>query len=121
MTDNIENPVLDRDHGRIGTMIVYALYGLSFLAAIPGIIGLIVAYVLRDDYSKTVYGSHMTWLIRTFWLGILYTFISFVTSFILIGMLFYVLTAIWFIIRVVVGAIKAWDGKPIENPTRWLV
>ena len=42
------------------------------LMGIVGIIGLIVAYVKRDEAQGTWVASHLRWLIRTFWYSFLW-------------------------------------------------
>lgn len=47
--------------------LTYGLYAAGLILFWPSLIGLIVAYVKRDDVAGTFLHSHYAWLIRTFW------------------------------------------------------
>jgi uncharacterized membrane protein len=83
-------------------------------------IGLILAYVDRDKTNELC-ASHYRYLIRTVWIGMLFGFVSFLMSFIAIGLLTFVATAIWYTIRCVKGLVLALREEPISNPGTWLV
>ena len=57
---------------------------------------------------------------RTFWIGLLYVAIGFVTLHILIGGLILFLTLIWFIVRCVKGLRFVGQVEPYDNVTTWL-
>ncbi|WP_432784670.1 hypothetical protein AAEX37_01604 [Oligella sp. MSHR50489EDL] len=82
--------------------------------------GVVMAYLKRDEYKNTLYESHVTFLIRTFWISLLYGVISFILSFIGIGIILGILTTIWYVIRIVKGFVTFMDNKPINNPETWL-
>ncbi len=108
------------DPTRNNVILIYILYLVSCVIFIAGIIGLISAYMNRDkaeDWLKT----HYTWAIRTFWIALLYSAISFVLSFVLIGLLGFLATAVWVIVRVIIGLQKVNRSEPIERPESWLV
>ena len=53
------------------TLAVYVLYALSwFTGGLTGIVGIVLNYVKREDAAGTLYQSHFTWQIRTFWWGL---------------------------------------------------
>ena len=52
------------------TLIIYALYALSWLAGVTAIIAIVINYVKREDAVGTIYESHFRWQIRTFWWGL---------------------------------------------------
>jgi uncharacterized membrane protein len=83
-------------------------------------IGLVLAYVDRGKTSG-VYVSHYRYLIRTVWIGILFFVISFLLSFVGIGLLTFIATGIWYVIRCVKGLVLALREEPIPNPGTWLV
>lgn len=60
------------------TYIVFAV-GL-FTGGLVTIAGLVMAYLKRSDYDNSIYQGHVTYLIRTFWIGLLYGFISFILT-----------------------------------------
>ena len=43
------------------------------LVAIAGIVGVIIAYVKRDEARGTWVASHLDWLIGTFWWSLLWS------------------------------------------------
>jgi uncharacterized membrane protein len=93
-------------------VVVYILQGLSFfLGGITGLVGVIINYVKLDDVAGTWIEPHFRWQIRTFWIGLLWTIIGVVTSFIIIGWFILMGIAIWVIYRIVKGALALNDGK----------
>ena len=95
--------------------IVYVCQALSFFFGITAIVGVILNYLKRDDVEGTWLESHFVWQIRTFWIGLIASFIGFILIFILIGFLVLAVTLIWTIYRVVKGWILLNENKPIEN------
>ena len=101
-------------------LITYIVFVVGFFTGgLITIAGLVMAYLKRNDYNNSIYESHVTYLIRTFWIGFLYTAISFVLSIIGIGLLLAVLTAIWYVIRIVKGFVTFYDAKPMAKPESW--
>ena len=99
--------------------VVYILYLASILVGLTSIIGVVIAYINKDEAPEWL-RSHYQFQIRTFWIGILYTFIGLLTSIILIGWLVLLFTLIWFIIRCIKG-IQTLDKKTAyPNPTTWM-
>jgi uncharacterized membrane protein len=100
--------------------IIYVLYLVGWvIPVIPPIIGLIMAYINRDDAPVWVQ-SHYQLQIRTFWIGVVYFIISLLTTMILIGWFVLFLMVIWWIIRCVKGLKALFDGVPYPNATTWL-
>lgn len=99
--------------------IVYILYIASIVVGITSIVGVVIAYISKDeapDWLKT----HYRFQIRTFWIGMLYSVIGIVTSIVLIGWLVLLFTLVWFIIRCIKG-IQGLDKKAAHpNPTTWM-
>ena len=94
---------------------VYILQGLSFfLGGITGLAGVIVNYVKLDEVQGTWIEPHFRWQIRTFWIGLLWGVIGFITTFIIIGWLILLVISIWVIFRIVKGALALNDGLPPE-------
>lgn len=101
-------------------IIVWVLYLLSGITGISAIVGLIIAYVKRGELAGTPFESHMTYAIRTFWLGLLGVVVGIVLAFVMVGFLVLVLMAVWMIYRMVRGLICALDGREIVNPQGYL-
>lgn len=101
-------------------LVVYILYLVSFALGITFLIGVVVAYVYRGSEHPEWQQAHYRFLIRTFWISVLYTCIAAVLCVIAIGYLLLVLTMVWLIIRCVRG-IKAFSEKSApSNVTAWL-
>tara|TARA_R110002111_G_scaffold18967_2_gene46432 strand:- start:3075 stop:3446 length:372 start_codon:yes stop_codon:yes gene_type:complete len=93
-------------------VVVYILQGLSFfLGGITGLVGVIINYVKLDDVVGTWVEPHFRWQIRTFWIGLLWSVIGVVTTFIIIGWFILLGISIWLIYRIVKGALALNDGK----------
>jgi uncharacterized membrane protein len=101
--------------------LIYVLYLASVVVGLTIIVGVVIAYVNRGDARGTWVESHYTYQIRTFWIGLLYSFISFLLMFVVIGFLLIVVVAIWGIVRCVRGLQWAAEGKPVPDPQTWLV
>lgn len=95
------------------TMINYILYACSLFVGITGIVAIVINYVKRDDVRGTLYESHFTWQIRTFWWGLLWAVLGFITTFILVGFAVLFANFVWCIYRIVKGFLNWNDGKPM--------
>ena len=100
--------------------LVYALYLASFVVGVTMLVGLVLAYINRGQASGTWMESHYTYQIRTFWIGILYSCISFVLMVVLIGFLLIIVVAVWSIARCVRGLIgrRKASPSPPQGPGR---
>jgi len=99
------------DNLRTLTMVTYVLYAVSALVGITAIVAIIVNYIKRDETRGTIYESHFTWQIRTFWWGLLWSVIGIATVWVLgLGFLVLAVNAIWMIYRVVRGFL-AWNDR----------
>ena len=116
-------------------LIVYALYGIAAiggvissgivmfapLVAIAGIVGIIIAYVKRDDARGTWLASHFDWLIRTFWWSLLWSLVVVVVGgiliLVLVGLIIIpvglAIVSIWVIYRVVRGFLAFNKSQPV--------
>ena len=96
------------------TMIVYVLYAMSAFIGVTGIAAILINYIKRDDTRGTIYESHFTWQIRTFWWSLLWAVIGFVTIIVGIGVIVLIADAIWVIYRIVKGFLNWNDNKPMD-------
>jgi uncharacterized membrane protein len=103
----------------IPAVVVYVLYGVGYFTGILALIGVIIAHVQADD-ADPVLQSHYRFLIRTFWIGLLYLAIGFPLCLVLIGFLILAWWFIWSLIRIVKGVLLVTEHKPIVNPGSWL-
>lgn len=99
--------------------LIYILYLASLLLGITAVIGLIWSYVSRSAAPAWLQ-THYTFLIHTFWKGLLYSVISFVLVFVLIGLLGFLFTIVWWVVRCVKGLQAVSKKQPIADPTGWL-
>ena len=96
--------------------IAYVTYAVGLLILFTPVVGVIMAYVKRDEAQGSIYASHIDYLIKTFWVSLVGTVLGTFTTLILIGWLILLVTAIWFIYRVVIGLIKLNEDKPVSTP-----
>ena len=99
-------------------LIVYILYLVP--AGVTHIVGLILAYVARDSAPPWLQ-SHYTYLIRTFWMGLLYFIIAIVLCALLIGFALLPLVFVWFVVRCAVGLMRLFRNEPIARPETWTI
>jgi|LSQX01.1.fsa_nt_gb uncharacterized membrane protein len=136
-----EKPVKSIDRNFLLATYVFFALGI-FTVGVTTLVGLIMAYIKQSDYRNTIYESHITYLIRTFWLIIFFFIYGFVLFFlgsvfstlllfiglgfitlpllIMFSYLLYIGAFVWFIVRVVVGFIRFYDNRPIARPYTWL-
>ncbi|MCY6382278.1 DUF4870 domain-containing protein [Hoeflea prorocentri] len=106
--------------GQKNAQLIYILYLVGLMLPVTTIVGIVLAYMNRGNSEEWI-DSHYTYAIRTFWIGILYAFISFLTAFILIGFLLGIAAAVWFIVRCVIGLQAITRSEPVKNVETWLV
>jgi len=99
--------------------IIYILYLIGVIFGLTGVIGVVMAYVNRNDAADWL-KSHYQFQIRTFWIGALWLLIGGLLSIVLIGYLVILFWVVWLIIRCIKG-MKSLDLKqPHPNPTSWM-
>ena len=117
------------------TLIVYALFGIAAiggvissglvmfapLVAIAGIVGIVIAYVKRDEARGTWVASHLDWLIRTFWWSLLWSLVigvvGVILMLVLIGFVLLPLglaaVSIWVLYRLIRGYLAFTKNQPL--------
>jgi uncharacterized membrane protein len=102
------------------TKIIYILYLVGMVMPILTVIGLVMAYVNHDSANEWL-NSHFQFQICTFWIGILFSLISGLLTFILVGYFLLLATALWFIIRCV-KSLKYLDNRQAHpNAVTWMI
>jgi uncharacterized membrane protein len=110
--------------------VCYGLYFLGFATAgLTSVVGVIMAYAQRGLASEAAW-THYTFMIRTFWLGLVWMFLAGMLmgvgiplSFILIGIplvilakLMFGLGAVWYGLRLVLGVVHLSRDEPYPRP-----
>lgn len=100
------------------TKIIYFLYLAGILFGITGVVGVIMAYIYKDD-SPDWLQTHYQFQIRTFWIGAIFMLVGGILMFVLIGYFVMLFWVVWLLIRSIKG-MKALDKKEAHpNPTGW--
>lgn len=101
--------------------IISLLYLGSYLTGFSGLVGLVLAYVWKAEPQEEWLSSHYTYLIRTFWLGLVGSLISFVLMIVAIGFVTIFAVAVWVLVRCVMSLINAQKQQPMPDPGTWLI
>jgi uncharacterized membrane protein len=127
------NYSIDQDPNRTLTLVLYVLYIIAiFSGGILAVVALIINYVKRSDVRGSIFESHFTWQIRTFWWYLIWNIIAFIPFIFLfftgdnsdafasvaIGsttfcLAIIVLSWVWIVYRAVKGLIKLNDNQPM--------
>lgn len=127
------NYSVDQDPNRTLTLVLYVLYIIAiFSGGLLAVIALIINYVKRGDVRGSIFESHFTWQIRTFWWYLAWNIIAFIPFFFLFftgdnvnafagvalsGTVFCVLVIfaawVWIVYRAIRGLIALNDNKPM--------
>jgi len=99
--------------------VIYILLIVGTIIGITGIIGLIMAYVMKDG-SQHWLQTHYRFQIRTYWIGLLYTIIGVITININIGYLVLIFAFVWMIVRCTKGLKQLEERQPVKNLESWL-
>ncbi|HEY1327843.1 MAG TPA: hypothetical protein VGI14_12955 [Casimicrobiaceae bacterium] len=110
----------------VTAIMALASHGLPLIAplfGLVGIVGIIVAYVKRDDAQGTWVASHVRWLIRTFWFSLLWAVVGgliLVTlGLLLIGIpiafLIWIADTLWVFYRLIKGILLFKDSRPVPG------
>ncbi|MTI62719.1 DUF4870 domain-containing protein [Methylophaga sp.] len=99
--------------------IVYLLFLVNIFIQFLGIIGVIIAYVNKDDAPAWLQ-THYQFQIRTFWIGLLYLFIGVILAMAVVGYFILLFWVIWVIVRCVKGMKYLDQNQAYPNPTTWL-
>ena len=93
--------------------VVYILQALSFVFLITAVAGIIINYIKQDDVKGSWLESHFEWQKRTFWYGLLWMVLGFLSFFLLIQWVILPIVAIWLVYRIAKGWVYLVDGKEL--------
>lgn len=100
--------------------IISLLYLASFITGITAIVGVVLAFVWRDEPKADWEISHYQYLINTFWIGLLGSIIGLLLTIVLIGIPILLAVAVLVIVRSVMSLVNAQKHTPMPNPMTWL-
>lgn len=100
--------------------IVYVLYLIGLFTVVTAVIGVVIAYIYRDDAPAWL-KTHYEFQIRTFWLGLLYFIVASILCLILIGFLLLAAVAVWWIVRCVKGLKYVDQRTAYPDYATWMV
>jgi uncharacterized membrane protein len=95
--------------------------GLLLSAGLFSVVALIVNYIKRDSARGTIYESHMSWMIRTFWWALFWVIVIAIPAALLAVVTFgllsflFVLPGVWFLYRMIKGILRLNDGLPMPS------
>ncbi|MDE2462448.1 MAG: DUF4870 domain-containing protein [Alphaproteobacteria bacterium] len=101
-----------QDSARTVAIIVYLLYLAALVNGVTAFIGVVLAYVKRDDARGSVYESHFSNAIELFWIFLIGMVIVIPLCFIGIGFILWGLLYLYVIFRTVKGLLRASEGNP---------
>ena len=98
--------------------IIYILNFVGVLLPFCALIGVVLAYPFQQD-ARGYLKSHFQYLIRTFWISILYYLVAGILCLLVIGYVLLFLVTVWWIIRNAVGLKKALHEQEITHVEAW--
>lgn len=101
--------------------IIGLLYVASYVTGITAIVGVVLAFVWKGEPKAEWEVSHYTYLINTFWIGLIGGVVGFVLLIVLIGLLILPAVAVLVLVRTIMSLINAQKQAPMPNPGTWLV
>ena len=78
--------------------IVYVLYLIGLVTGITILVGVVMAYIYKDESPEWL-RTHYEQQIRLFWIGLLYCVIAGILTAILIGLLLFLVIALFAVIQ----------------------
>lgn len=105
----------DSNRERELVVVAYALYAVGLFGfLLPSFLGLVLNYQRRNR-SGVCYGSHHRWMIRTFWWSVFWGALGFLLFFLVIGYAVLVAVSIWWVYRVIRGAVALADEQAMPQ------
>lgn len=102
----------DLESARTVSIIVYGLYLAALINGLTAIVGVILAYVKRDDVRGTIYESHLDNAIEVFWVSLILSILAVLTIWFGVGIVIFIGLFVWFVYRTVKGLVRAIDARP---------
>jgi uncharacterized membrane protein len=96
---------------------VYILQALCFVVLFTPVIGLAINYLKDDEVRGSWLESHFRWQKSTFWYGMLWLLLGYLSLPIFIGYLVLPGVTLWLLYRIARGWIYLVDGKEMYSQT----
>ncbi|MEJ0028127.1 MAG: hypothetical protein WDN01_19035 [Rhizomicrobium sp.] len=94
-------------------IIVYGLYiGAVVTCGIAGLVGVILAYVKRDESRGTIWESHFENAIQAFWIWLVLFVVGVATAWLVIGIFVIGAAFLYFLYRTIKGLVAAIESRP---------
>lgn len=118
MNQTIESVDSNRESGLARTaMLDYGLHiaGLLLSLGVLSVVALIINYVKRPSSRGTIFESHFTWQIRTFWWTLFWMVVLAVPVALTLGLAYFLffIPAIWYLYRMIKGLLYLNDRRPM--------
>ena len=94
---------------------IYALFALGIFGLVPAVGDVIMAYAKRNELRGTIYFDHIQFLLKTFWITLIFSIIGYFTLIFLIGFPIMLLTFGWYTFRVVPGFLRLRENHAITS------
>jgi len=132
MSDTARTPAASETSLRILALVAYGLFVLAFSNGVSAIVGVVIAYLKRDESRGTPYESHFANMIRVFWTAVALTVLFIAAagfgavslfsnsdphltpSLVMLGAgiwLGVVVFVVFYLYRIIKGFVRALDGK----------
>lgn len=96
------------------THLIYGLFALGLISAgffgVATIAAIVLAYLKRGDAAGTLYATHIDWVIKTFWWGLLWFALSALATLVFIGWLTGLVALVWVVYRIIKGWLALISG-----------
>ncbi len=97
-------------------LVTYLLHGLAPLTVLmAAVIAVIISHIKVRETQSAFIRSHHSWLIRTFWWGLLWSLVCGVLTLVLVGYLGFAVLALWWLYRTIRGFINYGEKRPMPG------
>ena len=98
--------------------IIYILYLVGYAVPATALAGMFLATINRKTAASWV-ASHMTYQLRTFWIGLLMATIGTILLAVVVGWAIYLLWGVWTLVRVIKGMTLLSARQAHPHPASW--
>lgn len=114
MNTTLNENVTHSGNSKTHALISYILMAIGLFTAIPLFIGAVWAMFTRSSSRGTIYYSHYTNAIRTFWWSVFWTVVGCLLIWAVIGIAILGVTWLWVLYRTIFGLAKIMNDEPYE-------